>query len=255
MDSIFAFIVGLLTAALSLMGFVQAHPELPQASRDSAIEVAQQAVLQANSVLASNNPKNQDTFSVSPASGQAPLTVHFTVPRRFDCAYLSCNPAHAPSYTIDYGDGTNSIVGRAFRNKPDTEHVYEAAGTYTATLSDTTDGKGSGGSYPVVGKVTIKVTGSAQSNVSVPGMIQYIDSDYGFSFWHPSNWKVSKSLDMNASYLGGSRVAKISISDGKHSITISEVFSNRAVTVPYNGMGEGRLLNHACLIKNPSLAK
>lgn len=50
-DTTFSFAIGLLTAALSLMGFVQQHPELPQASRDQAQQVAQEAVTQANQTL------------------------------------------------------------------------------------------------------------------------------------------------------------------------------------------------------------
>ena len=51
MNSAFAFAVGLLHAALALLGFVQLHPELPQASRDQAQQVAQQAMTQATQVL------------------------------------------------------------------------------------------------------------------------------------------------------------------------------------------------------------
>jgi len=40
MESVFSFVVGLLTAALSLLGFVQQHPELPQASRDQANQIS-----------------------------------------------------------------------------------------------------------------------------------------------------------------------------------------------------------------------
>ena len=53
MNSIFGFAVGLLQAALSLLGFVQQHPELPQASKDQAQIVAQQAITQATNALAS----------------------------------------------------------------------------------------------------------------------------------------------------------------------------------------------------------
>ncbi len=51
MNSVFSFVVALLTAALSLLGFVQQHPELPQASKDQAQQVAQQAITQATNAL------------------------------------------------------------------------------------------------------------------------------------------------------------------------------------------------------------
>jgi hypothetical protein len=56
MEAIFSFVVGLLTAALSLLGFVQQHPELPPASRDQAQQIAQQAITQATQALATNPP-------------------------------------------------------------------------------------------------------------------------------------------------------------------------------------------------------
>ena len=51
MNSVFSFVVGLLTAALSLLGFVQQHPELPQVQKDQAQVVAQQAITQATKAL------------------------------------------------------------------------------------------------------------------------------------------------------------------------------------------------------------
>jgi hypothetical protein len=58
MSSIFGFVVGLLQASLALLGFVQAHPELPQASKDQAQQVAQQAITQATQAL-SRSPNLQ----------------------------------------------------------------------------------------------------------------------------------------------------------------------------------------------------
>jgi len=62
MESVFSFVIGLLTAALSLLGFVQQHPELPPASRDQANQIAQQAITQATQILA---PKSQSVSSDS----------------------------------------------------------------------------------------------------------------------------------------------------------------------------------------------
>ncbi len=54
MQTSLAFIIGLLQSALSLLGFVQQHPELPQATRDQAQVVVQQAVGQATQMLSAN---------------------------------------------------------------------------------------------------------------------------------------------------------------------------------------------------------
>lgn len=60
---------GLLAAALSLLNFVQQHPELPQASRDQAKQVAQHAITQATNSLAGLPSKSTATTTVtSPAS-------------------------------------------------------------------------------------------------------------------------------------------------------------------------------------------
>ena len=61
MESVSLFVVGLLTAVLSLLGFVQQHPELPQASRDQAQQIAQQAITQATQTL-------EQTGSQTPAT-------------------------------------------------------------------------------------------------------------------------------------------------------------------------------------------
>ena len=131
---------------------------------------AENSATSTTSVIATAEAPNQaataesSEFIVSPASGATPLAVHFTIPARFTCpaGNLSC-AAHQPTYIIDYGDGTNSLDGRAYRSGSDLDHTYTAAGSYTATLTDTTDNKGSGGPYPIIGSVTIKVTGDSQT--------------------------------------------------------------------------------------------
>lgn len=51
MDSVFSFAIGLLTTAMSLLGFVQQHPELPQETREQVQQVAQQAVTEATKAV------------------------------------------------------------------------------------------------------------------------------------------------------------------------------------------------------------
>ena len=85
MNSVFSFVVALLTAALSLLGFVQQHPELPQASRDQAQQVAQQVITQATQALSNSAPaaqnKNVKTTSATSVAvnALAPLPT-FTAP-------------------------------------------------------------------------------------------------------------------------------------------------------------------------------
>jgi hypothetical protein len=44
---------------------------------------------------------------------------------------------------------------------------------------------------------TLVINTSSQSSISVPGMSQYTDKDFGFSFWYPSSWKVSSCRPNN----------------------------------------------------------
>jgi len=68
MDSVFSFVIGLLTAALSLLGFVQQHPELPPASRDQANQIAQQAITQATNALNTAPTQTQNTTPTQPVA-------------------------------------------------------------------------------------------------------------------------------------------------------------------------------------------
>src|SRR3989344_3109187 len=70
MNQILGFVVGLLQSALSLLGFVQTHPDLPQASKDQANQVAQQAITQATTLLKTNPPPQ----TVTPGPSQTAIT-------------------------------------------------------------------------------------------------------------------------------------------------------------------------------------
>src|SRR3990167_292494 len=65
MNQILGFVVGLLQSALSLLGFVQTHPDLPQAQHDQAVQVAQQAITTATNVIANNSTVTQTQATVS----------------------------------------------------------------------------------------------------------------------------------------------------------------------------------------------
>ncbi len=97
MDSVFSFVVGILTTALSLLGFVQQHPELPQASKDQAQQVAQQAITQATQALMAGNK----------------------------------NPIHAPSPTV----GTQDYKGSWFKITHPANFVAKAEGADEASFT------------------------------------------------------------------------------------------------------------------------
>lgn len=47
-----------------------------------------------------------------------------------------------------------------------------------------------GGAY--VYETQKPITPAQNSTISVPGMSKYTDADFGFSFWHPSGWKITQ---------------------------------------------------------------
>lgn len=59
------FIVAVLQAALALLGFARANPSLPQAQRDQAVQVAQQAITTATQALANTQQLASDRPPVS----------------------------------------------------------------------------------------------------------------------------------------------------------------------------------------------
>ena len=191
MESALSFVVGLLTAALSLLGFVQQHPELPQSSRDQAQQVAQQAITQAKNALTNNVHPNATAQSsnstasrfATPMTGAAPLTVTFVAPPSAGGDYM---------YFGDGADGCSVPVvvrdemGCSVPSGIPIAHTYTKPGVYDASV---------GRHLPstILASATITVTGNATNQVSgssVPGMTKYTDTDFGFSFWYPSGWAV-----------------------------------------------------------------
>lgn len=137
----YGLIIALLQAAVSLLGFVQQHPSLPQLAREQAVQVAQQAITKATATLASGfleQPSGSASTTVSltnfraiPTSGPAPLTVEF----------LADLPSARPPYTgysVDFGDGPIDQQGgggcadwcQGFGRL----HLYTTAGTYAVRL-------------------------------------------------------------------------------------------------------------------------
>lgn len=121
---------------------------------------------------------SSQTFSASPTSGQAPLSVNFQYSHSKD-----------DSYSIDYGDGakgalqhfeTPCMPGSKCTGYFGGSHTYSLAGTYTATLSQDHADCAMTNSIPgntycstrVVGTVTIIVSGSSVSQVTLkPSLI------------------------------------------------------------------------------------
>jgi hypothetical protein len=199
MQSFLGVIVGLLQSALSLLGFVQQHPELPQSSRDQVQQIAQQAIKQATNALnnantqstatgqsSKNTASNSSSFA-TPTTGPAPLSVTFNT-----------EGSRAENGSIDFGDGNTIRLLTLFGNGtsdstgfcgagPDffcnVHHDYVNSGTYTALLKDA--------SGNIIGTQTVRVAGVADGVVLVPGMQKYTDSDFWFSFWYPNNWNIS----------------------------------------------------------------
>ena len=100
MNYIFGYVVGLLQAVLSLIGFVQQHPELPPAQQQQAQYVAQQAITQATKTLANQNtPQTPKVPEAAPFSLALPSGMSFD---RYPSPLVSkhyMNPADS-TYTI-----------------------------------------------------------------------------------------------------------------------------------------------------------
>ena len=101
----------------------------------------------------------QPTFSATPNSGTAPLTVSFAGNGLRDPYYYS--------YAIDFGDGQRGFLPKNCGNSCDTtssiNHTYAAAGTYVATLREYNDRADCGDSISCS-----KTIGTITINVSIP---------------------------------------------------------------------------------------
>ena len=77
---------------------------------------------------------------------------------------------------------------------------------------------------------------NTSGSISVPGMKQYTDSNFGFSFWYPSSWVVQNG-SIQDSYAGGtvqknSRSFSDTNSPRGDAITINEYYSpTREITI------------------------
>lgn len=75
----------------------------------------------------------------------------------------------------------------------------------------------------------------ATSTISVPGMSQYINSSFGFSFWYPSSWILTQATTMGS----GEKTLTLSTTPSQEfmSITESNALSGHYLFLPDTGGG------------------
>ncbi len=77
---------------------------------------------------------------------------------------------------------------------------------------------------------TFTVTTSTSSNISVHGMQQYTDTDFGFSFWYPSGWQITEVSNPYSNYGGPARKAiKVTNASATKTVVVTEVTTDRVV--------------------------
>lgn len=221
-------IAALLQSIVLLLGAVQANPSLPLSVQQNALNSAKQTIVQAQSALStyvasaptqqsSNSSGSTGTtnvtgasvtsaatsvsFSVSPVSGVAPLTVYFS------------GSINSAGYSIDFGDGTTSADvgcghGACSGGGPTSvgvSHTYSATGTYTPKLRRhalSTEANCSGVDCNVVGRTDINVTSGTASN-SLTGLI--VDCAPGYLWSGSSCLKTAAALAITADNYTGNR--------------------------------------------------
>jgi len=241
---------GLLQAALALLGFVQTHPDLPQPLHDQAVQAAQQVVTQTTHAIPKQQaiPQATNTKSTFRAYEDTPGTAYFFY-NLHDKYQPSGGAKDSNMYTIDFGDGTSAPITPigSFTDACPTGsvnpcttpalqviawHTYSSSGTFKAKLQLSSTGAD-------IADLTINITGGTPSSSdSVPGMSKYTDADFGFSFWYPSGWKVTKMQTSDAwvQTEGGTVAAVLGIGKTNPEIKIEEVISS-GMTITDTGGG------------------
>ena len=142
---------------------------------------------------------------------------------------------------VDMGDGTvrgfGVTDGICGLESCGFQYAYKNPGMYVVKLLSGAqcgeDGSCRKTDAQVIGTVSITV-GGPQSTASVPGMSQYTDPEFGFSFWYPSEWLVSVTSApdnryTDSTYATEAKVLKtISIKDPTKpwlGVSINEVYS------------------------------
>ena len=98
---------------------------------------------------------------------------------------------------------------------------------------------------PISQPPTNNSTNSTATKISVVGMKQYTDSNFGFSFWYPDTWKIQSTAIKN-NYTGGTVQKTLTIAPSSvtidptngmngDAITVNEFYSpTREITIPYD---------------------
>ncbi|MDE1945241.1 MAG: hypothetical protein KGI03_03115, partial [Patescibacteria group bacterium] len=147
-------------AAITASGCSFYHTYKSSGTYTAILKDAGGNTLATQTVTVTGNP-TATNFSVSPASGSAPLAVHFS-------ALNVWTPVVDSVATVDFGDGSSGTLGLASQTTCaaagaaiagactySTTHTYAAAGTYTAILKD------AGGN--TLATQTVTVTGGNQA--------------------------------------------------------------------------------------------
>lgn len=242
MNTFTAFVVGLLQAALSLLGFTQVHPEIPQTTRDQAQHVAQQATTQATNALNPASTQATKTLSSAPNIQNEWKTYtnkKFGYSIRYPGGWIvesdmpimdsvnkirSSVAIHAPDNSLGISVTVNDKKSMIPYESLSTEKIiidsvertayifpngYEFCDTHKDDCSffiipiyrdEVWYEIHARGNARVISEqwkdilasfVFVSGADVSESDISVPGMSKYTDSDFGFSFWYPSGWKVT----------------------------------------------------------------
>jgi hypothetical protein len=81
-------------------------------------------------------------------------------------------------------------------------------------------------------------TSSSTAAMQVPGMLEYSDPSFGFSFWYPDGWQViSTPVQEPNKYPGGTIVKELDVENGMRQITLEEFTSPSSSITDSTGVG------------------
>ena len=81
-----------------------------------------------------------------------------------------------------------------------------------------------------------QVSTTTSTNISVPGMTDYTDSNLGFMFWHPSGWQIINNA-LGITIQNGTVIKTFSVNGAGTQISIEEVTSPTMTVTDTGGAG------------------
>lgn len=123
-------------------------------------------------------PTPVPSFSATPTSGPAPLTVSFTANAK------GIDPSR---FKIDFGDGSAKLCNSTFcpgAGGWTLQHSYTTVGTYTATLLALPSASYGAGAYKDIGRTTIKVGGATPPPSSWECTPRPLSTSLGFNSFY-----------------------------------------------------------------------